>query len=1036
MGTTRARRLGAMLVTLVALMATVSMARAQGGAIITGTVTNPEGVPVEAASVGISALNVGAITTTDGHFTIQVNEANANGQNVSISVRRIGFSPATQQVALTAGEHTVNFTLTADVRRLEEMVVTGVAKATSMKNTTISIAKLSKDQLDKVPATNVVSALAGKVAGAKVLQTTGVPGAGASIRLRGSTSLQVGNNDPLFLVDGVISKNGLDDIDPQDIVSIEVLKGAASANTYGSEAANGVIAVSTNRGKDLAEGELSILFRSEIGRTSLEHFVPLQRHHAFELNSDGTIATDAGGKRIPTASGYAENPYPSAGPERWRNQLETWLQSNTTYNNYVSLGYRKDNTNFYGSLSRSKDAGIMPMLDGFQRQNVRLNLDQALADKLDFSGSFLYAQDQNDQSGAVRGTGTFFALLQAPPDIDLEHPPGDTARFGPKLPFSNDRGNPLYGLAHQQFERNTKRLFGSFTARYRPTNWLSLDASYGTDHYDRLETNYQARGYLNTSGTPGTGFLEYRSDQDVSSNSQVNATLTYGLADLSATTRLTYLYESEHDDFFRVNGGKLNIGGTPALDALDPKQLFTESSQFTIRSHDYFVTQDFNYGDRYLAQAVFRRDGSSLFGADARWQNFYGLSGAWRISEDFNIPGIQELKVRAAVGTAGLRPRFEAQYETYDLENGSISKGNLGNVDLRPAIQRETEVGVNVSFLDRFDVEFVKSDRTTKDAFLNVPLSLPLNGGFGNQWQNIAQIGARTFELALTTRVVQGADFGYSFTFTADRTRQMIDKLGVPPFQVGNGSQGQNIFYYRPGEALGVVYGKRWATDVGQLLDNPANAGMSLQDLQAIYSVNSDGFVVLTDAMGTDLERAVAYVDANGSTNVRIANSNSDFNFGWANTIRFKRFTFYALVDGTRGGDLYNFTKQWMFQDGRAGDLDQFGKPDDEKKNQAYYSGFYNNLEPNSYFVEDGSYVKLRELSVSYTFSPELLDRLGGGGLVHSLRVALIGRNLKTWTNYSGFDPEAASASDLNLRIDGFRYPTFRQISGQIQIGF
>jgi hypothetical protein len=164
---------------------------------------------------------------------------------------------------------------------------------------------------------------------------------------------------------------------------------------------------------------------------------------------------------------------------------------------------------------------------------------------------------------------------------------------------------------------------------------------------------------------------------------------------------------------------------------------------------------------------------------------------------------------------------------------------------------------------------------------------------------------------------------------------------------------------------------------------------------------------------------------------------NPDYSFGFANTIRFGGFTLYGLLDGTHGGNIYNFTKQWMFQDQRHAALDQTGKPAAEKHALEYYNvGFYNALEPNSYFVEDGSYVKLRELSLSYTLGPKLLNSLRFLGSGRSVKVALIGRNLKTWTNYSGFDPESSSNGDFNFRIDGFRYPSYRQITGQIEIGF
>jgi len=431
---------------------------------------------------------------------------------------------------------------------------------------------------------------------------------------------------------------------------------------------------------------------------------------------------------------------------------------------------------------------------------------------------------------------------------------------------------------------------------------------------------------------------------------------------------------------------------------------------------------------------VGRRDGSSLFGRANRYANYYGFSGAWRITEDIKISGFQELKIRAARGTAGLRPGYIYQYETYSVAAGQLTKNQVGNRDLEPALQTENEVGINASFLDRFDLEYVKSDRHTEGAFLLVPLSLAQSGGFTAQWQNAARVGGRTFELALNTRVIERPNLSYNFTLTGERSRQKIDELNRAPFRVGSTSQGQNIFYYRAGEPLGVIYGQRWARSIEELKDNPLNAG---KDLNAMFELNDDGYVVAKGSRGKINERPIAYVDSKGVNYVNIGDVNPDFSFGFANTIRLGGFTVYGLLDGTRGGNIYNFTKQWMFQDQRHGSLDQTGKPEENKKALEYYNvGFYNGLEPNSFFVEDGSYVKLRELSVSYSLGQQLLNSMRFLGQGRSVKVALIGRNLKTWTDYSGFDPEAASNNDFNFRIDGFRYPSFRQLTGQIEIGF
>ena len=1053
----RVRHVRLLVVTTLAMLglaATASAAQAQ--VVITGKVTDGSGNAIPGANVVIPSLGfgVGANTNTSGTYTVTVPDA-AAGRSVVITARRIGFAPVSRTVTLTSGSQTQDFQLTEDARRIEDVVVTGVAEATSTKNLTISVGKVGEAQLKEVPAQSPVAALAGKVAGVRVSFTQGRPGTEPALRVRSSTNLAVGaggfvtgTQGPLVLVDGVISKNGLADLNGNDIESIEVLKGAASANTYGSDAANGVIAVTTKRGKDAPEGKVNFLTRNEFGTSSIENYVPLLEHHPFVLNSDGSFLISSGGQRIIKEDRYIDQPFPAG---TYRDQLRLNLRDGRNVTNYAQISTRRGSTSFATSFSRDTDRGILPYLEGFRRQNVRLNLDQGLGDKADMSVALTYGLSNSDQTPATQlGSGsTFFTLLQTPPDVDLEYPNGPgTTRFSPAIPAAaaggTSRGNPLYDLFYRSYNDRRQRIIGAFSGRYRPFNWLAIDGNYGTDRLDQRINNFYDRGLLTGNAqveTPGTGTLQINTVNQVASNSQLNATTNFSLGALRSTTRLTYLYEEERNNAFGIGFSKLAIASVPDVQAADQTSITAVGDGTAngsliqhVRTMNGFITQNFNYDDRYLLQVLGRRDGSSLFGSANRWKNFYGISGAWRISEDFAIPGFQELKVRAARGTAGLRPGFEYQYETYAVVSGNLSKNTIGNVDLQPAVQTESEFGINASFLNRFDLEYVKSDRHTEGAFLLVPLSIGQAGGFLGQWQNAARIGGRTFEGSLNARVIEKPNMSYNFTLTAERSRQKIDELNRAPFRVGSNNQNQNIFYYKAGETMGVIYGKRWARTIEELADNPLNAGV---DLNAAYEINDEGYVVARGSRGTAAERLIAYVDTAGNNNVKIADVNPDYSFGFANTVRLGGFTIYGLLDGTRGGKIYNFTKQWMFQDMRHAELDQTGKPQENKKALDYYQvGLYNNNEPNSFFVEDGSYVKLRELSVSYTFSPNTLNSLRflGGG--RSVKLALIGRNLKTWTDYTGFDPEASSNGDFNYRIDGFRYPSYRQFSGMIEIGF
>jgi TonB-linked SusC/RagA family outer membrane protein len=1037
---------------IVASFAGASGAQAQ--TTITGRVTDANGNGIPGANVVIPALGlgVGANTRVDGTYTVTL-PASTVGRSIVITARRIGFAPVSRNITVAAGSQTQNFELSQDATKIEDVVVTGVAEATSTKNLTISVGKVDEAQLKEVPAISPATALAGKVAGVRVSFTQGQPGSSPAIRVRTSTNLGVGNQEPLVIIDGVISKNGLSDLNGNDIESIEVLKGGASASTYGSAAAAGVIAVTTKRGKDSPEGKVSFLTRNEFGTSSVEHYVPLLQHSPDSL-VNGQFVVNEAGQRILSDDHYIDNPFPAG---TWRNQLKENLRDNRTVTNYGQLSLRRENTNFSTSFSRDTDRGILPLLEGFRRQNVRLNLDQGIGTKVDVSAAMTYGLSYDDQPPAdvsAGSTSSFFALLQSPPDVDLTYPNATEAcdksaptqeacgtKYSPVLPIDaaggTARGNPLLDLFQRSYNDRRERIIGAFTARYRPFSWLTFDGSYGTDRLNQRINNFLDKGLVggNTSQeNESAGSLRLDQNNNQASNSQASALANFSLGNLHSATRLTYQYEDERNNTFFTTSSALKVASVPDLQGADPATVNSNSTIQNIRTINGNVVQNFNYGDRYLFQVVGRRDGSSLFGASNRWANYYNISGAWRITNDFKVPGFQELKIRAARGTAGLRPGFEYQYETYNVFAGTISKQNLGNIGLKPAKQTENEVGINATFLDRFDLEYVKSDRHTVDAFLLVPLSLAQSGGFTAQWQNAARIGGRTFEGTLGARIIEGNRLSWNANLSFERSRQKIDELNRAPFRVGSTSQNQQIFYYKQGEALGIIYGQRWARSIAELADNPLNAG---KDLNSLYEVNSDGYVIAKGTRGTVNERPQVYVDPTGSNNVRIADVNPDYTFGIANTIRLGGFTLYSLFDGTHGGNIYNFTKQWMFQDQRHAELDQTGKADADKHALEYYNvGFYNALEPNSYFVEDGSYVKLREMSLSYALGPKLLNSLRFLGSGRSVKLAVIGRNLKTWTKYSGFDPESSSNGDFNFRIDGFRYPSYRQITGQIEIGF
>jgi TonB-linked SusC/RagA family outer membrane protein len=1007
--------------------------------VITGRVTNEQGVPVGGANVAIPTLGLRVEADANGDYRIAIPDTRAAGQTVNVVGRFIGFTQAQHAVTLSPGAQTVNFSLVSDPFNLSAVIVTGVATGTEQRKLPFTVAHVSEEQVTKVPAASPVSALQGKVAGARISLGSGTPGGEPAIRLRGSTNLAIGGSAPLIIIDGVETRSSISDIDGNDIASIEVLKGATASSYYGSNGANGVIAITTKRGKSLPDGNVQVISRNEFGQSSIAHWPSLNASSRYLLNPDGSFFLSSQGAPV-IGSAYFDIPFATSGPFAFRNQLKEWLQKGSFYSTNAQVGMRRGNTNFGSSFTSDHNAGVLPFRLGQYRQNARVNVDQGIGEKVDLSLSMTYANVKNDvHTSTFGGADSFFEMMQAPPNVNLAtpwyEPTGrDTILYYRQLPFDpSARGNPLYGLAYEKYRLNRDRFLGSASGRYRALSWLNLDANYGTDKLNNRENTYDPKGYLTVGGNPGSGSLTRNTYINNAWNGQLAATAIGSFLNLiNSTTRVATIYEQLNYSSFNGTASKLNVLNVPEFDAADPAQFTVTSQDQLERNVNYLASETLDIKDRYIIDAMWRRDGSSLFGSNNRWKNFYRISGAWRVSEDFRIPGVQELKLRAGRGTAGLRPQFADQYETYSTGSGSITKNQVGNKNLQPAIATEDEFGINATFGNRFNLELVQANRITRGAFLAVPLSLAQSGGFTNQVQNAADISARTTELSLETEVFSRQDWGYSFTLTGDHTKQVIDHLGRAPFRVGSdGELGQNqdMFYYKEGEPLGIMYGQKWIRTFAQLKENPANATAVESD----YSVNRLGYLILTSTPTA----LIKYVDANKNDQHVIGNVNPKFSWGVANNFHYKNFSLYALFDGQHGGEIYNFTKQWMMQDWRTGDMDMAGVPAAEKVPAQVFTGsLYNGLVASDYFVESGSYVKLRELSFAYTLGAQAMRVAGLNRVASGVKLAFIGRNLYTWTKYTGFDPDVTAGGDFNFRVDGFRYPNFRTLTGQVELTF
>jgi TonB-linked SusC/RagA family outer membrane protein len=1022
--------------------------------VIAGRVTTAGQQPLAGASVGIPELGVGTVTSTEGRYTFTVDAARARGQPVNVVVRYLGYKPKRLPITITGGRVEHDFVLERDVLQLEQVVVTGTGTALEQRKTTFAVGVVDNTQIKEVPGTSPIAALEGKVAGASIVTQTGQPGAEPAIRLRSATSI-TGRQDPLIIIDGTISTLGLADINSEDIDRVEVIKGAAASSLYGSNAANGVIQIFTKRGANLAEGQTAFTLRTEYGRNDLSRKIGSNMHHNYQVNPDGSYLLNANGDRQDEPDKIVDNRYPV-----YYDQLGLVFDPGDFMTNYVSVGHRRGNTNLNASFQNTDESGVLTMLKGFQRQNFRLNVDQALTEQIDLGMGAFYGRSHSDQGET---SFPWFGMRFLEPDVKLDSVLAD-GTYNPAIsrpPLSTNVANPLYVLQQHKESQVRDRFTGTFRAVYRPLSWLTADANVG---YDQASQNYKSffpLGYTNSGGSTSRGslFQETRGNRAYNIGASLTSIRTFG--PVRNTTRAAFVYEDQINNILNVNAPALAVPRVAEFEAAaqDPNNPVQPGSRSEeIRARNVFLISTFDIKDRYIIDGLVRRDESSLFGADERAAVYHRLSGAYRVTEDFRIPMVDELKLRVSHGTAGLRPLFDAQYEVFDVVSGQPQKATLGNKQLKPAFSRETEYGINLGFLRNYSFEYSYSRKRTTDQIMQVPLSAAI--GYQNQWRNAGTLDGHSHEIAIGAVLLSRADYFWRVNLTADRTRAKITDLKVPAFFVGP-DLNTKMFRIATGEQLGVIYGDKWIKTQAEL-EETIRAGR-LTGTASDYVLNEEGYYVRASQLHTIDEaplKAWKCSDAactTASLTQKIGDVNPDFNLGLSSNAQWRSFSFSGVLTWVQGGNIYNLTRQWPFNELRDAVYDQSGKPDPGacpaltvdpqcpfstgKKPSTYYSAFYNGITPNSYFVEDGSYMRLRELSVSWMLPQRIAARIPGADF-RTARLGVVGRNLWTSTDYSGYNPDVTTVlngqrdNPFVYRVDYFTYPAFRTFSAMIELGF
>ncbi|HEY9448215.1 MAG TPA: SusC/RagA family TonB-linked outer membrane protein [Gemmatimonadaceae bacterium] len=1029
----------AMLMAL-AFTATASAQEASTGR-IAGTVTDSaNGQPLGSVSVSVSGTRIGALTDAAGKYAINGVPAGTH----SIETRRIGYAPKiVPNVSVTAGATaTVDVQLKAAALTLEAVVTTGVVDPTSGTRVPFTVGHV--DAADApVPATDAMETIQGKVSGVTVLPS-GQPGGGTEVLLRSPTSINK-SNSPLIIVDGVILSQSFDgssaDLESLDIESVEVVKGAAAASLYGSRASAGVISIKTKRGAGLPAGPPKVTVRSEYGDNALAGKIHWARYHDYMINDagqyigeDSAVVDRAHRVEEPVFKRFQDNPY----TDPIYDQVDRFFHPGNTYKNSVSVAQNTGNTNWRMSVADSKQDGVVLNSGAYKQTDVRVNLDSRLRDDLRVSVSGYHSISHRNELY----DDTFFDLINQAPDVNLLVPDPDGTPYIYQGDPQGREENPLYVLATEDNQRRRTRTQGSLAAHYTPLKWLTFDADVSYDRSNRrvdffLDEGLKTEG---ANGEPGVGEIEQTVGGTDALNASASANLIGAVGPLTLRSTLRALMERENNRVTEATGTGLATSGVPNLENAADRTL--ESSLEPIRSTGYFVTLGADYLGKYIFDGLVRRDGSSLFGPEEQWNNYYRVSASWRMAEEkwWPFAAITEFKPRYSRGTAGGRPDFEDHYETFSfLPGGGLTQETLGNAFLKPELATETEIGLDMIIKDRYSLQLTHASTRVEDQLIDVPL--PKVYGYRSQWQNAGTVEGNTWEATLQAQLIRRPNLSWRAGLVFDRSRNKITEFAPPCFTTNT------IAYRCAGETLGAMYGFHFVNAASEL---PADAQARASEFQR----NDDGLLVWVgpgnayteggskELWGTSTTignsnyawgMPITQLDAKGKAAVvRIGDGNPDFHWGISNQVTWRDFDFYALVDANAGGEVYNQTNQRMYQYGRSADVDQAGKPEELKKPLTYYQALYAANSPTDYFVEDAGFVKLREVSVRYHLGSGIIDKLARVG-VKGASLSVIGRNLFTSTPYSGYDPEVGGTI---VRLDSFEYPRYRTITGSIEINF
>ncbi len=937
-----------------------------------------------AAQVSVPGTTLGVMADEAGRFLLRLPQA-----STTLYVQLIGYKPVEVQVGAEQTE--VEIFLETDVLGLEEIVVTGRATGVRRRNLANDVASVSGADLTPVAASSVEQQLAGKLAGANIQSNSGAPGGGMQVQLRGVSTI-IGAHTPLYVVDGVIvsddvvpsgvfevtvsssdpvqggsqdnSANRIADLNPNDIESIEVLKGASAAAMYGSRANNGVILITTKRG---TPGETRYSLQQRIGTARLSNKLGMRRFQSRE-EAVTTFGSQAG--EYWAADRFFDHEEELAG--------NTPLLFELSGSASGAVG----GTRFFLSGLVQDEGGVVENT-GYAKQSVRVNLSQQLGERLslDVSTNAVHSlAARGITNNDNRSISYWMTFPYTPSFVDLR--PDENGVF-PDNPFS--QSNPLQTAALTTNDEEVWRFIGGVNATFEAfrddRQGLRFLGVAGYDYFNQRNTviTPAVLQFEPLDGLPGTSVGASAVNQSVNLGLNAVHDLFLG-SSTTATTSLGVQYESRDLAFSRVSARGL-IAGQTNLNRATSAEIYQNRER--VEDVGFFFQEELLLSERLFLNAGIRADYSSNNSnpSDVFW--YPKGAASYRFIDP--IPGVDEVKVRAAYGESGNRPIYGQKFTQYLGQNieglPTLSVGNVTSApDLRPERQQEIEAGLDlILFGERATLRLTAYQKNVSDVLLE--RQLPTSSGFGTAVFNGGKIRIRGLEAALEGAPIQGRDVLWTTNANFSLNRGILTDLPVPPFVTGG---------------FGFLFGAFYAEEGGSLTSVWGNTTLD------------DGSVVQAN----------------------LGDSNPDFKVGFSNTFGWRNFELYSLLDWQQGGTVVNLTQLLYDLAGNSADCNDIvgGESACARRVAAWPTD-------TSVYLYDASFVKLREMTLTWRVPQDMLQSFFFGA--RSASLSLGGRNLLVFTDYPGMDPEVSNfgSQAIGRNVDVAPYPPSRTFWFTINLG-